>query len=96
MYLILTAYIPSVMFDNPMPIGEPVFFEGEYMYKLYFCDINLITDEEYEKLLDEPAAEKPEKKKAKGLFLRFDNASSPQIEVLSPRRSLLKSPPATT
>ena len=35
----LTAFIPSVLYDKPMPYGEPVFFEGEYkkdrIYPLY-------------------------------------------------------------
>lgn len=35
----VNSLYPSVMFDNPMPIGEPVFFEGEYKedkeYPLY-------------------------------------------------------------
>ncbi len=48
--------------------------------KIVCENIGPCPDERSVEITVEPE-QKPEKKKAKGLFLRFDNASSPQIEV---------------
>lgn len=78
-----------IVFPKTLMANPTVFFEGNVL--LIHGRVSMREDEDAKIVCEavEPCpseeavmrASKPEKKKAKGLFLRFDNDSSPQIEL---------------
>ena len=80
--------VEVIVFPKTLAENPTLFFEGNIV--LLRGRISMREDEDTKIVCESieccpseeslPVEEKPQKKKAKGLFLRFDNAQSPQIE----------------
>lgn len=85
-----TGSVEVIVFPKTLMANPAIFFEGNVL--LIHGRVSMREDEDTKIVCEavEPCPSenavkqvpsKPEKKKAKGLFLRFDNESSPQIEL---------------